>query len=55
MKKIDLRNEIIEMTNSVDCNILKVYGVSCGVGYDLIVNVSFKNGGFRQLKAHATR
>ena len=54
MKKELLVNKILENVKEVDCVICKVYGVTYGVGYDLIVNVEFINTLTITIKAHAT-
>lgn len=55
MKKLDMCNDIINNIKEVECNIVKVYGVACGVGYDLDIFVTFKNNQKRYIKSHALR
>lgn len=54
MKKAEMIQSIINKVERVDCYIVRVYGVSCGVGYDLNVNLETKNDNIR-LAAHALR
>jgi hypothetical protein len=55
MSKKELREKILENVETVDCSIVKVYGVTIGVGYDLNARVTFKNGYVLPIKAHALR
>ena len=54
MKKAQLIETILEKVKTVDAQIIRVYGVPMGVGYDLGVMVTFKDGQSRYLEAHAS-
>ena len=54
MTKKQMIEEILNKVKSVDCNIVRVYGVTMGVGYDLNVSIEHDKGSF-YFKAHATR
>jgi hypothetical protein len=54
MKK-DLVNAIVEKVESVDCDIVRIYGVVCGVGYDLDITVKLKGTSMElYIPAHAS-
>jgi hypothetical protein len=55
MRKNEMVDVIIENVESVNASILKVYGVSCGVGYDLFVTVKTKKTQILGFNAHAVR
>ena len=54
MKKAQLVDAIIEKIDTVACNIVRVYGVPMGVGYDLLVTIEKTNGEVELLEAHAS-
>ena len=54
MKKSELRKEIIEQIENVEsCEIIKVYANGMGVGYDLYIELTLKNGKTQILEAKA--
>ena len=53
MFKRDLIEEILQGIKKIDCYIIKVYGVSWGVGYDLNVLLTLNNNKTHHLDAHA--
>jgi hypothetical protein len=58
IKKSDIIDMIKAEVSKVECDIVKIYGVSCGVGYDLDIDVYFKIDlkqyrGPLKIKAHA--
>jgi len=53
MKKADMREAILKELVSSNAGILRVYGVSFGVGYDLVIDLEFKNVDMN-IHAHAT-
>lgn len=55
MLKSEMIQEFINEVKEVKCQIVKVYGVSHGVGYDMNIKVLFKNGDSTILEAHALR
>lgn len=54
MKKADIIEAITENIETVECNVVRVYGVPMGVGYDMVVNLTHKDGHVENLKAHAS-
>jgi len=55
MKKSILIEEIVKEVVKIECYVARVYGVSCGVGYDLDVYIEFYNGSNKHIEAHAVR
>lgn len=55
MIKNEMIDVIIENVESVNASIVRVYGVSCGVGYDLFVTVQTKKCMILDFDAHAVR
>ena len=56
MKKSEMINEILSVNpKCVNTYITRVYGVSCGVGYDIEATIEFKGGFVLPIKAHASR
>jgi hypothetical protein len=55
MVKSDIVKSFIENVESVKCEIVKVYGVPMGVGYDMVISLTHKDGHIAFLDAHATR
>ena len=54
MKK-DLVNAIVEKVESVDCDIVRIYGVTMGVGYDLDITIKLKGTSMElYIPAHAS-
>jgi len=53
MKKSEIIERIIKEVESVSCYIVRVYGVSCGVGYDMNATIRFKNGYLMMPAVHA--
>ena len=53
MEKEELVKKLINEVEKVDCAIIRVYGVVCGVGYDLNIVITFKNGYQKTIEAHA--
>jgi hypothetical protein len=54
MKKVEMVEKLVSTLQVKSCEIARVYGVACGVGYDL--NVSVMNnttGEIKVIKAHA--
>ena len=49
-----MTKEILDLVTVTKCEIVKVYGVAMGVGYDLDVFVEFDKG-FQYFPAHAGR
>ena len=54
MKKADIIEAITENIKTIECNVVRVYGVPMGVGYDMVVHLTHKNGNVEKLEAHAT-
>ena len=54
MKKAEIIETILEKVETVKTDIIRVYGVPMGVGYDLDVYITFKDGQRKYLEAHAT-
>jgi hypothetical protein len=54
MKKEESVKKLVDEVEKVDCSIIRVYGVTCGVGYDLDVLITFKNGYRKWIDAHAS-
>jgi len=55
MKKSEVIEKIIENVKEISCYIVRIYGVSCGVGYDMNVELTFKNGLTEHQDVHAIR
>lgn len=56
MKKIEIVDSIVSKVDHAHCFITRIYGVGCGVGYDLDINLFLKtNGAIVSILAHATR
>ena len=55
MKKIEIIEKIVERVEEIDIGIVRVYGVSHGVGYDMTGYVYFDNGKSMLVEAHAVR
>lgn len=53
MLKKDLVKGLVKAVTKVDATIVRVYGVSHGVGYDLNVVVNFEKGITKSFEAHA--
>lgn len=54
MRKSEMIDSILSLVNKVEnCEIRRVYGVSCGVGYDLDITISFNTGEVKMIEAHA--
>lgn len=53
MKKQEIGEIILGEVIKIDANIVKVYGVGCGVGYDLDIVITFKSGYQKEIDAHA--
>ena len=51
--KKELIEKVLKQVKNVDCNIVKVYGVPCGIGYDMIVKVELSDGRIKYLETHA--
>ena len=53
MKKDEIIQKILDNVNNVECFIVRTYGVSHGVGYDLNVRVTYKSEKELIVEAHA--
>jgi len=53
MIKREMVLEILEQVEEVKCYIVRTYGVSRGVGYDLNVGVEFSGVKYLDIQAHA--
>ena len=58
MKKSDIIDMLLDGVRKIEADVIRVYGVSCGVGYDLNITVYFKEDPSRyikpiHIKAHA--
>ena len=55
MVKSEMVKSFIGNVEKVECEIVKVYGVPMGIGYDMVITLTNKNGRIAFLDAHATR
>lgn len=55
MKKQEIIQEIVEQVSVTSTRIVRVYGVSNGIGYDLDFKATFKNGFAKEFEAHCYR
>jgi hypothetical protein len=53
MKKSQMIELITKEVEKIDCYIVKIYGVSWGVGYDLDIDITFKGGRKFPMQSHA--
>ena len=53
MLKSEVIDGLINEVKAVDCDVIRVYGVAMGIGYDLIITAHLKNNEAVTFKAHA--